>query len=593
MAKIRKTDRQSNSLTALLAGLCLLIMLPLVHAEIAPEAASARYAVKTAQSSSWMAVTANPYASDAAAQILAQDGSAVDAAIAAQLVLGLTEPQSSGIGGGAFLLFWDKSSNTLSHFDGRETAPREINPNHFLQNGKSMPFFEAVVGGHAVGTPGVLQMLDLAHQQYGILPWRDLFQPAIQLATNGFIVSERLQRLLEQAASHPATMQQQAFVDYFYPNGKAVTQGTLLKNLAYAKTLQLIAEDGAKVFYQGIIADHIVDAVQQNNVRQGLLNKNDLADYRAIRNDAVCTLIKQYRLCGSPPPSAGPIAIMQIALMMNELPNAKKVNPLSADFYHRFSEALKLAMADRNVYIADPLFIPIPIEDLLNPHYLKQRASLIPLKKASSGITPHGAFNRSLSLIGGIETEQPSTTHLSIVDANGNWLSMTSSIEMAFGSRIMVDGFLLNNQLTDFSFTPRDQQGWVANRVEANKRPRSSMSPILVFDQQDLPILAIGSPGGSRIISYVAKTFVQSLLLGMPMDEAIDSPHISVFANHIELEKHSLSNGLYQSLTAKGHAVKWVDQTSGLHIIQRHKTHLQGFADSRREGTVVTFTETQ
>lgn len=596
MAKIRRSDRQPDSLNSRLTALALLWLFWLpasLQADIVPEAASLRHSVKTAQSTGAMAVTANPYASDAAAQILANGGSAVDAAIAAQLVLGLTEPQSSGIGGGAFMLHWQQGSKTLLSYDGRETAPATITADHFLlANGQPMPFFDAVVGGLAVGVPGVLHMLDTAHQQHGKLPWRALFQPAITLATNGFIVSERLHSLLQQAASHPPTMQQTAFVDYFFRDGKPIAAGTLLKNPAYASTLKQLAENGIAAFYNGPIGDQVVNAVQHNSVRKGLLQKSDLQHYRSQQQAALCKTIRQYRLCGAPPPSSGPLAVMQMIAMLTDLPDWQTLDYQSADFYHRFAEALKLAMADRNRYVADPAFFPVPVRQLLQDDYLRQRARLIPLNNSSKPSTQAGQLAGFLQLHSGIETEQPSTSHLSIVDADGNIVSMTTSIEMAFGSRILVAGFLLNNQLTDFSFLPKEDSRVIANSVAPGKRPRSSMAPMIVFDAQQQPVLAIGSPGGSRIISYVAKTLMQYLYSNATLTQAVDSPHISVFKD-VELEKTAAAQTLESALQQRGHKVTTIDQTSGLHIIQFDGKNRTGVADSRREGTIQTYARQQ
>ncbi len=569
-----------------IALLLLLILGSHLHAEVAPEAASQITAVKTAESTGWMAVIANHYASDAAAEILQKGGSAVDAAIAAQLVLGLTEPQSSGIGGGAFMLYYDKQSQALQSFDGRETAPQAINSQHFLIDGEPMGFFDAVVGGHAVGTPGVLHMLEQAHQQHGKLPWKDLFQPAIKLAKQGFIVSPRLHSLLINVSQHPATMQQEAFVRYFFPKGEPVAIGSRLKNRAYAKSLQRIAKHGTKAFYQGKLAKDIVKAVQGNTMRQGVLSLEDLAQYQSLETDALCADIQAYRLCGTPPPSSGPLAVMQIVGILNYLPAQHDLDSESPVFYQRFTEALQLAMADRNRYIADPAFVQMPIEQMLEPDYLQRRAALIPKQKASNAHVKAGIFSDfEEKHANGLELEQPSTTHLSIIDSKGNIVSMTSSIEMAFGSRIMVDGFLLNNQLTDFSFHDKNQENGenIANRIEANKRPRSSMAPMIIF-YEDKPVLAIGSPGGSRIIAYVAKVLAQSLYGSLRVQDAVASPHSSYFRQTVELEASGKSQA--DALETMGYKTKLVEQTSGLHILDMRGDKVLGIADGRREGSI-------
>lgn len=552
-----------------------------VYADIAPESASDIAAVKTLTAKNSIAVTANPYASQAAMLILEQGGNAIDAAIAAQMVLGLVEPQSSGIGGGAFLLFWQEKNQQLVHYDGRETAPKALSSQHFMLEQKPMAFFDALVGGHAVGTPGVLAMLELAHQQQGKLAWHKLFQTAIELADKGFMVSPRLHQLLLDVEKQPHTQKQQAFMAYFYPKGEAVKAGTILRNPAYASTLKTIAKQGAKAFYQGDIAEHISQAVQYNAVRSGKLSREDLAAYQATSHSAICHQVTVYQLCGSPPPSSGPLAVMQVFDVMARILTTK-TDPLSGEFYRWYSEALAFAMQDRERYVADPDFVEVPVSKMLATNYLQKAADAI-AKGDKNYQAPMLLKQRKT----GIETEQPSTTHLSIRDRYGNIVSMTSSIEMAFGSRILVDGFLLNNQLTDFSFTDVDSEGQqVANRVEANKRPRSSMAPMIVFDQNKQPLLVIGSPGGARIISYVAKVLTQNLLLGLPLHKAVASPHITRFGEQLSLES-SAPLSLQADLERQGYQLKLDAQTSGLHMIDLRHDKITGIADGRREGVAV------
>lgn len=551
------------------------------YADIAPETASALSAVKTHEAQSMLAVTANPYASQAALRILQQGGNALDAAIAAQMVLGLVEPQSSGIGGGAFLLFWQEKEQKLVHYDGRETAPQALDSQHFLIHQQPMNFFDALVGGHAVGTPGLLAMLEMAHQEQGQLAWEKLFQPAIELAEQGFTVSQRLHQLLLDVRKQPHTDKQQAFMAYFYPQGKALAVGERLQNPAYAKSLKQIAQQGAKAFYQGDIAKAIEQAVQNNSVRQGKLSTKDLAAYKPKRNQAVCYAVLQYQLCGSPPPSSGALAVMQTLGIIARLPQ-QNINPLSAEFYQHYSEALSVAMLDRQRYIADPDFIEQPILAMLDSAYLQAAADAI--GKGERHYQPPWLVKPKQAAI---ETEQPSTTHLSIRDKQGNIVSMTSSIEMAFGSRIFVRGFLLNNQLTDFSFADVNSENeLIANRLEANKRPRSSMAPMIVFDKENKPILVIGSPGGARIISYVAKVLAQNVLFGLPLADAVASPHITWAGEQLNLE-NTASDALQQALEKLGYKVKLDAQTSGLHIVDLRQQALLGIADGRREGAVV------
>ncbi|NRB37835.1 MAG: gamma-glutamyltransferase [Pseudomonadales bacterium] len=562
-----------------------------VSAEIAPEIATTIQQKKIATGSEWMVVTANNYASTAAAEILALGGSAVDAAIAAQLVLGLVEPQSSGIGGGGFMLHWDKTQQLLISFDGRETAPKAVNEDHFQINGKNMGFFDAVVGGHAVGTPGLLHMLAKAHTQYGVLNWSQLFQPAIKLAHSGFIISPRLHKLLQHMLKTPNGIKDPAMATYFLTStGQVKAIGTRLKNPAYAQTLSTIATHGIAVFYSGPIANHIVAAVQMNAIRPGLLSNNDLRDYRSVAREAICQDIESYKVCGAALPASGPIAVMQILDMLVQTSSFYGLAPDSAAFYHRFTEASKLAFADRDKYLADSDFIEAPVKQLLAKPYLQQRARQIPLLKASQEQAIAGTFTGSISFAETQSAEIPSTTHLSIIDKAGNIVSMTTSIEMAFGSQIMVDGFLLNNQLTDFSFTYEDaENNKIANRIEAGKRPRSSMAPMLVFNQQTgLPVLAIGSPGGSRIINYVAKTIAQHLFLHEDLATAIDSPHIINLNKTTEVEKNrGRSLQLNKDLKTLGHQTQLRDQTSGLHAISIKQGLYHGVADSRREGSAI------
>lgn len=570
-----------KSLAALLlAGLCLL-----AQADIAPEAATGRSQLKSASGQHWMAVTANPYATDTAAAILAAGGTALDAAIAAQLVLGLVEPQSSGIGGGAFLLYWQADKQQLHYYDGRETAPAALKPDHFIaDNGRPMAFFDAVVGGHAVGVPGLLRMLDMAHQEHGTMPWPALLQPAIRLASDGFIVSPRLHGLLQDVAGHAPTMRQQAFVDYFFVNGQPRPVGSRLKNPAYAATLQRLADDGIDAFYSGALATQIVDAVQHNPLRPGLLAKADMAGYQARRRPPLCKPVQGWQLCGAAPPASGPLAVMQVLALLQALPDASEVAAGSAAFYHRFAEALKRAMADRDRYLADPDVVRQPLAALLDDGYLAQRAKGISLTAASVEVAA-GVIDGFSHWQASPSPELPSTSHLSIVDRDGNIVSMTSSIEMAFGSRIMVGGFLLNNQLTDFSFVERANGQPVANRAEAGKRPRSSMAPMLVLDQRQQPQLVIGSPGGSRIISYVAKTLAQHLYYGATPGQAMESPQLSHHNGVLYLEKSAAGQPLQAALEAFGHRVQLAEQASGLHLIVRQPDGWQGLADSRREGT--------
>lgn len=565
----------------LLLTLCLTFALPIQASDplIVPEAASGVGESRSVQSGHAMAVTANPYASRAAKEILQRGGSAVDAAITAQLVLGLVEPQSSGIGGGAFMLHWDASAGALSSWNGRETAPVAADEDHFLaSSGQPMAFFDAVIGGYSVGVPGVIAMLEAAHKAHGKLPWAALFQPAINLAEQGFAVSPRLHSLLTNT---PKLAVNAAMRDYFFIDGQPKPVGSLLKNPAYAATLRQVASGGAAVFYHGDLASQIVTAVTKDPNRAGKLQLSDLANYRAQQQQPICARFKDYEVCGAPPPSSGGTTVLAIlGILQNLLGEAPDEVPL-----HGFIEASRLAFADRNRYVADPDFADVPTRGLVDPTYLKQRAALASRQQRIADVPagqPPGAPERQDAR----SPELPSTSHFSIVDRDGNVVSMTTSIETAFGSRIMVGGFLLNNQLTDFSFAPKDEQGQkIANRLESGKRPRSSMAPTIVL-KNGKPILAIGSPGGARIIDYVALSLYRILAMNMPIEEAIAAGHIVAMGPYLELESGRFSDAQIQALRNLGHSPKEGEQTSGLHVIRLLPDGLEGAADPRREGQV-------
>lgn len=548
--------------------------------DIAPEATATISGIKKARASDFMAVTAHPLATRTAYNILKQGGSAMDAAIAAQLVLGLVEPQSSGIGGGGFLLHWQQQQQRLQFFDGREVAPAKVNASHFLNTEhQPMGFFEAVIGGHAVGVPGIVHMLETAHKQHGKLPWKQLFQPAIKLAENGFKISERLHYSLAntpKVASHPAIK------NYFFDAEQPKAIGSLLINKEYAESLKLIAEQGSRVFYEGILAEKIVAAVNNDPVKTGKLSLSDLSHYQSHEREALCSDYKSYTVCTAAPPSSG-ITVLQI-LGMLEFFDAEALTPANTRGLHYFAEASKRAFADRDSYIADPDFINIPTDELLDKHYLQQRFNTISATKSSEKALP-GLSQHDAKLAD--SPELPSTTHFAIIDAAGNAVSMTSSIEMGFGSRILVAGFLLNNQLTDFSFAPSTaEQAFIANRIEAGKRPRSSMSPTIVFKDKK-PLMLIGSPGGSRIIDFVAKTLLYTLNGNLGIAEAIASPHIIHMNRQLELEQGRFDESQKQLLKSYGHEIKERDLNSGLHGIWIDSTGLHGGADPRREGSIM------
>ncbi|MER2514111.1 MAG: gamma-glutamyltransferase [Nitrosomonas ureae] len=563
----------------------------LAHASnpiITPEAASSFGAIKSANYSKAMAVTANSHASRAAVKILRQGGSAVDAAIAAQLVLGLVEPQSSGIGGGAFMLHWQARSGELVVWDGRETAPVSISETYYMNtDGQPMDFFSAVIGGHSVGVPGVLAMLEASHKEHGKLPWANLFKPAIILAEQGFAISERLHTLLSRM---PKVAVNPQIREYFFNRSETGWQpkveGSLLQNPAYAQTLRRLAALGVTDFYQGELAKQIVQAVNNDPNRPGRLSLSDMNAYQPKKREALCGQFRIYRICGVPPPSSGGTTILAILSLLEAYEIRYGEH---ADWEHGFIEASKLAFADRNAYVGDPAFVSVPTQGMIDQDYLHQRSMLIRndsvLSNVSAGLPP-GAEPRLSSN----SPELPSTTHLSIVDAEGNVVSMTSSIETAFGSRIMVGGFLLNNQLTDFSFIPKTADGVpVANRVQSGKRPRSSMSPTVVF-KDGRALLMIGSPGGTRIINYVAGSLYRILAKQLPIAEAIANGHIIAMGYGVELESGRVDEPTLIRLRERGHNIVLRDQTSGLHVIRiDEKIGLEGGADPRREGEISGF----
>ena len=565
-------------------------------APLQPEEASG-YTNKPGWTTQHFAVAAaHPLATDAGYKTLIAGGSAVDAAIAVQMVLGLVEPQSSGIGGGSFLLHHDSQRNITEAFDGRETAPAAANENLFLNSdGKPVGFYEGVVGGRAVGVPGTVQMLEDAHRQHGKLPWAQLFAPAIGLAEQGFKVSERLHGLL---VSDVYLKKDPVAAAYFYDTtGQPWPVGHLLKNPELASVFKRIAADGAKALMTGDIAQAIVDKVRQHPTNPGQLALADLADYEAKKREPLChdyrAATRDYRICGMPPPSSGAITVGQILGLLSHTPAASM--PLidglpDARWLHMYTEASRLAFADRNQYIADPDFVQAPggsWMSLLEPRYLAERARLISpvrMKTATAG-TP-GSVKTSYAPM----AEQPEhgTSHISIVDAYGNALAMTSTIENAFGSRQMVQGFLLNNELTDFSFAPADAQGQaIANRVEPGKRPRSSMAPTLVFDKTTGELLMSGgSPGGALIIHYVAKLLYGTLNWELDAQQAINLPNFGSLNGMTLLEDQRFPAATVQSLRQSGAQVREVPMTSGLQAIQKTPSGWFGGADPRREGVV-------
>lgn len=545
-----------------------------------PEAATGRSARERVLAPRYMATSANPHATAAGVEILAQGGTAADAVIAMQWVLGLVEPQSSGLGGGGFAVSYDALSGLVEAYDGREKAPASATPERFLERGKPMPFQQAVNSGLSVGVPGLVAMLGKLHRDHGRLPWARLFEPAIQLAEQGFAISPRLHRLI--AADAHLRKSPSAAAYFLDPEGQPWPVGHVLKNPEMAQVLKLLALKGPQVFYNGDIAFDIVNAVQAHPV-PGDLTLEDMASYKPWSGRPVCAPWQSYTLCGAPPPSSGPLAVIQMLGILQHTPIAQ-LDPYSAEAVHYFSEAGRLAFADRDFYVSDPNYGQVPVQALVDPDYLSLRAALIRADRSMGRAAPGDPVNLRVSTGADATADVPSTTHLVAADAKGNVISMTTSVEMAFGSKIMVRGFLLNNQLTDFSLAPLDSLGRpVANRVQPGKRPRSSMAPMLVL-KNGRPYLAIGSPGGSAIINYVAKTLVGVLMWNKDVQQAIDLPNYGSRNRATELEAGALPIQVAEQLQAMGHEVVERDFPSGLQGIRFTPQGLEGGADPRREG---------
>jgi len=548
-----------------------------------PEAASGYQSKQEVRASRYMMGTANPLATEAGHAMLEKGGSALDAAIAAQMVLTLVEPQSSGIGGGAFLVYYDRNGRILSAFDGRETAPAAARPDRFLRDGEPLSYRNAVDSGLSVGVPGLLRMLELAHRRYGKLPWPALFEPAIRLAEEGFPVSPRLHALIQGSAG---LAQQKAAADYFLDGkGRPWPVGHILRNPALADVLRAVAEQGADAFYTGDIARAIVAAVHAHPT-PGDMTLRDLSDYEARIRQPLCGPYRVYRICGVPAPSSGTIGVLELLGVLQYFP-VSSYAPAGLEAVHYFSEAGRLAYADRDHYVADPDFVDVPTEALLDPAYLQARAALIQPDRSMGRAQPGdplgtlSGFGRDNAL------ELPSTSHIVAVDDSGDVLSMTSSIEAAFGSKIFVRGFLLNNELTDFSWNPVDEDGRpVANRVEPGKRPRSAMAPLIIF-REGRPYMALGSPGGSAIINYVAKTVVGVLDWSLDIQQAIALPNFGSRNRETELEAGSVVDRLAEPLRAMGHTVLTKPMTSGVQGIVIDENGLHGGADPRREGLIM------
>ena len=587
-----RRNRMSHKKRAIWIQVCFCFLFPGILSaqtfapilDLLPEQSTGIKEKKVVFAKEQMVASANRYISQAGATILNQGGNAVDAAIASAIMVTLVEPQSAGIGGGGFILYFDKKQQILTSFDGRETAPQAATETLFIDSsGRPLSYPDAVNNGRSVGVPGLLRALELMHQKYGKLPWQDLFAPTIELAERGFEVSSRLSQLVQK---DPFLAYSENAKKYFYSSsGTPIQTGQILINLPLANTLKNIARSGARVFYEGQMAKEIALAVGRHP-RPGILNEDDLKNYQAVERDVICGPYRAFKVCGISPPSSGGITLLQILGILESFPMTT-YSPTSYQGIHYFSEAGRLAYADRDIYIADPSFGKVPVKELLAPSYLAQRAKLIrsdiSMKQASAG-----EFVTKQSKLGIDQSaEIPSTSHLSIVDRQGNAVSMTLSVAAAFGSRIMVDGFFLNNEMTDFSFISEQNGLKIFNRVEPGKRPRSAMAPVMIFDQHDQLKMVVGSAGGPAIINYVAKTIMGVIDWGLNIQEAIALPNIGSRNIETDLEISTLSLGTINQLKSMGHPIKEWEMNSGTQGIWIDHRGLWGGVDPRREGVVV------
>jgi len=544
-----------------------------------PEPPSARQPAAEREATRHMVSAAHPLAVEAGLLALRRGGNAVDAAVAVQFVLGLVEAPETGIGGGGFLLLYDAPGDQVRFFDGRETAPGGAGPERFTLLGLPMPAWLAIPSGRAVGVPGLVAMLAMAHEEHGRLPWAELLGPAIRLAEEGVPMPRRLQ------AQSRGDFSLRLFTDtraaFATPAGAAAPA---LRNPDYAATLRLLAERGPGAFYEGEIAVALVERAGQRRPLGSDMTLADLAGYAALERRPVCGPYRQWTVCGAPPPSSGGITVLQILGMLERFDLAA-LGPGSAEAMHLVVEAHRLAFADREHYLGDPDFVAIPVAGLLDPDYLRRRSILISPDRAldralpgePQGAPAGGTPMRPSASPGG-------TSHFTIVDSEGNVAALNSSIEAPFGSRMMSGGFLLNNQLTDFSFRPREGDRALPNAVAPGKRPRSSMSPVIVFDAEGRVRLTVGARGGPRIVGYVVKTLVAALDWELEIQEAINLPNFSHADGQVELERNTPLAARAAEFAARGHKVRVAELASGLHGIERNATGWRGGADPRLDG---------
>ncbi|WP_247742208.1 gamma-glutamyltransferase [Thalassospira sp. A3_1] len=572
-------------------GITALLALPATAQQatdaVAPESSTMRIGLRSSiQSENWMVSAANPLAVEAGANVLRRGGNAIDAMVAVQTMLGLVEPQSSGLGGGAFLVYYDARSGKLTTIDGRETAPMAATPTLFQDaNGQPMEFYDAVVGGRSVGTPGTPALLKTVHEKWGQLEWPTLLSPAIERAEIGFNVSQRLAALI--AEDREKLSRDDTAKGYFFDaSGEPLEEGALLKNPEYANTLKSLAQNGTDGFYFGPIANDIVTKVQGTSWNPGVLSLKDLANYTVKERDPVCSDYRGYEICGMGPPSSGALTVGQILGLLEPF-DIGGLGAESPESWRLIGDASRLAFADRGRYMADIDFVPMPLTGLLDKEYLAQRSKLLESNQALERVEPGmPAFSHAMRLADDESIEFPSTSHFSIVDAMGNAVSMTTTIENGFGSRLMVRGFMLNNELTDFSFATHSDGVPIANRLEPGKRPRSSMAPTIVM-QDGKPVIVTGSPGGSRIIGYVAQSLIALIDWKKSPQGAVSMPHLVNRFGTYDIEAGTTAERLAPALEALGYETSIKDLNSGLHIIQITDQGLIGGADPRREGIVI------
>lgn len=535
----------------------------------------------------FMVAAAHPLAAEAGRAVLAAGGTAADAAVAVQMMLNLVEPQSSGIGGGAFAVVWDGAESRLTTLDGREKAPLAADETYWLgEDGQPIAWWDAVVGGRSVGVPGTLKLLETLHARHGSMDWAALLRPAIDAAEEGFAISPRLAASIAAAQEKKLDLFEPTRSYFFEPDGSPKAAGTVLRNPAFADTLRLIAARGSAPFYEGEIAADIVAAVR-TDINTGILTPEDLAAYTVVERAPICVPYRAYEVCGMGPPTSGALTIGQILGMLERF-DVPAMGP-SPEAWHLYAEAAKLAYADRALYMADSDFVPMPTRGLVDPEYLASRAALIDPAAAMPTPVEAGAppWDEAALQAPDTQPERPGTSHFVIVDADGLMISMTTTIETGFGSRVMTRGFLLNNELTDFARAPAAEDGTpIANRVEGGKRPRSSMSPTIVF-RDGTPVLLVGSPGGSRIIHYVTNALVAILDWDMDPQAALDMGHVVNRNGVTELEEGTEAEALAEALTTLGHEISVRPHVSGLHAIQIKDGRLIGAADPRREGVAV------